>query len=47
VGAGVETEASLAVTRACGANVAILSTAETLGAVVGRVIECEGPGAWR
>jgi hypothetical protein len=26
--------------------VAILSVAETLGAVVGRVVECEGLGAW-
>jgi hypothetical protein len=47
VGAGVKTEASSVATWAHGADVAILSTVETLGATVGRVIECEGPGAWR
>jgi hypothetical protein len=46
VGVGVETEASSAAMRACGMNVAILSAVETLGAAVGRVMKCEGPGAW-
>jgi hypothetical protein len=42
VGAGVETEASLVATWACGVDVAILSVVETLGAAVGGVVECEG-----
>jgi hypothetical protein len=46
VGAGVETEASSVATRARGADVAILTAAETLGAAVGGVMKSEGPGAW-
>jgi hypothetical protein len=46
VGAGVETEASSAVARERGTDVAILSAMETLSVAVGGVIECEGPGAW-
>jgi hypothetical protein len=47
VGAGVETEASSAVMRARGADMAILTAAETLGAAIGRVVKGEGPGTWR
>jgi hypothetical protein len=38
--------ASSAAVQASGVNVSILSTAKTLSAVVGRVVECKGPGTW-